>query len=471
MQDVIFREYDIRGKVGQDFLVERTYQLAQALACYFINQNPETKKIAVAMDGRTHSPIIKERLVDGLLDAGLDVEFIGMCPSPALYFALHTRNYDAGIMITASHNPKEYNGLKLCLGTQSMWGGQVKEVRDLFKQNASWIAADKGAYTEASIRESYISYLVREFSHLRLLKMPMVIDCGNGMAGTVIPELLNRLEWQEYELLYPEVDGSYPNHEADPTVYNNMIDLAHRLEQTKAVLGVGFDGDCDRMAAMTRTGYLIPGDKLLSLFASELLKKYPGRAVVCDVKSSQGLIDSIGELGGQAVMSPAGHAIVKEYMQRSNAIIGGELSCHFVFNDRYFGFDDGIYAFLRLCELLVERNDSLDNLLAAMPTWHSSQEFRIPCSEEQKETIINHALEYFQQIDGAHFTLLDGMRVQLPYGWGLVRASNTQAMISLRFESSTTEGFNRLGNDFIALLKLYVDVSVLQQAVQAGERA
>lgn len=463
MKDTIFREYDIRGKVANEFVIEQAYTLARAIAYYFKQQKPDIKTLAVGMDGRTHSPAFKEEVVRGLIDSGLNVIFIGTCPSPVLYFALHMLPVDGGLMITASHNPKEYNGIKMSLGKESVWGNQIVAIRNAYKAKKQINSSTIGTVQEHAVVPLYIDWLATHFAHLKGMTMSAVIDCGNGAAGTVLPELITAMQWPHVQLLYPEVDGNYPNHEADPTHEPNMADVKQLLVTTDVSVGIGLDGDCDRMAAMTKSGELILGDKLLALFAQPILQKHPGAPVVFDIKSSSGLIELLKQWGANPVVSATGHTNIKEQMKEYDALLGGELSCHFFFHDHYFGYDDGIYALMRLFELLINTGKSLDQLLMVFPHKFSSIEYRIACPDEKKQSIITYVTDVFRSRSDAHILTLDGVRVTMPYGWGLVRASNTQPMLSLRFESDTQVGLQKIKSDVIDVLAHDFDVDMLKQ--------
>jgi phosphomannomutase/phosphoglucomutase len=452
VKDTIFREYDIRGKVGSEFIIDEAYALARAIAYYFVQQKPDLKTLAVGMDGRTHSPAFKEEIVRGLRDSGIDVIFIGVCPSPVLYFALHMLPVDGGLMITASHNPKEYNGIKMCLNKESIWAHQILAIRDAYKSKKQHNASQLGTMQEKEMVPLYVDWLVKHFEHLKGMSLSAVVDCGNGAAGTVLPQLVEAMRWSNVQLLYPEVDGNYPHHEADPTHEANMADVKHTLATTDISVGMGLDGDCDRMAPMTKEGELILGDKLLALFAQPILKQHPGSCVVFDIKASAGLIELLNTWGAKPCVSATGHTNIKVQMKEHQAILGGELSCHFFFHDRYFGFDDGIYALMRLFELLVQTGKSLGELLAVFPHKYSSVEYRIACPEEKKQSIVRDATKVFSVRPSAKVITLDGVRVTMPYGWGLVRASNTQPMLSLRFESDSLEGLKKIKSDFIDVL-------------------
>jgi len=462
MKDTIFREYDIRGKVDDEFIIGQAYTLARAIAYYFVQQKPDVKVLAVGMDGRTHSRAFKEEITRGLIDSGLDVVFIGICPSPVLYFALHQLPVDGGLMITASHNPKEYNGIKMSLGKDPVWGNQIAAIRDAYKEKKQVNASDVGTMREQEVVPLYIDWLTKHFEHLKDMPISAVIDCGNGAAGTVLPELIHAMRWSHVQLLYPEVDGTYPNHEADPTHEPNMADVKKLLATSAVSIGMGLDGDCDRMAPMTKTGELVLGDKLLALFAQPILQEYPGATIVFDIKSSSGLIELLEQWGATPCVSATGHTNIRDQMKKHNALLGGELSCHFFFRDRYFGYDDGIYAICRLFELLIHTGKSLEQLLAVFPRKYSSLEYRIACPDEKKQSIVERVTNFFFAYPGARILMLDGVRVTMAYGWGIVRASNTQPMLSLRFESDCEEGLKKIKSDFIKVLAHDFDVDMLK---------
>jgi phosphomannomutase/phosphoglucomutase len=461
INDSVFREYDIRGIVEQELPIEATYDLTSAIVAYFKQKNPTIKQIALAIDGRVHSPAIKEQVCKAVTDAGIDVLYIGVCPTPALYFSQHTTTAQAGIMITASHNPKEYNGFKLCLNKESVCGNAIREIRTLYSNKAKIVSNTKGTVIDEPIHNAYISWLTNQFSHLKDLELPIVMDCGNGVAGTIIPELVHRLGFKNVTILYADVDGTYPHHDADPTIEKNMEDVKQALATTSCELGLGFDGDADRVAAMTKEGYLVPGDKLLALLAKPIILEHKGATVVCDVTSSSALLHVIECWGGHCSMVPTGHASIKAAMKKEHALIGGELSCHFTFADRYFGFDDGIYAALRLIEYIHTSRQPLTDLVNVFPTLYSSPSIRIPCDCTKITQMIDTVRAYFAQQPDTTLLTIDGIRVTTPYGWGLIRASNTQPVISLRFESSTPEGLEHIRKDFARILAPYFDQDTL----------
>ena len=464
MIDIVFREYDIRGKVGSEFLIEQVYDTARAIAYYLADKNNNLKSVLVGMDGRIHSPLIKEKVCKALMDSGLDVIFIGVVPSPVLYFGLETLPVGAGLMITASHNPKEYNGIKICLGTKSVWGKQIQEILHAYKAGKKLERSGVGKYEEKNLLEFYFQFLEKHFVHLKNMPLSAVIDCGNATGSVVIPELIKRMNWHHVSMLYCTLDGTMPNHEADPTKEKNMLDVKRVLKETKAQVGIGLDGDGDRMAAMTKDGYLVPGDKLLAVFAEPIVQKLSS-AVVFDIKSSQGLSELLIKWGAKPIMSPSGHAIVKEYMKKNKALIGGELSCHFFFFDRYFGFDDGIYAMLRLFEILQKTGKTLAQLIASFPIKYSSPEVRINCPEDKKKKAIQ-AVEQFFADKNADILTIDGVHATLDYGWTIVRPSNTQPVLSIRAESDTKEGLDQIKMDLFTVLQNHVEKDTLARELQ-----
>jgi len=470
MNDAIFREYDIRGKVGEQLFIDQVYDLTLTIAYYLKAQKPSLKIIAVGMDGRTHSPAIKDKVCRALLDTGIDVLFCGLCPSPAFYFATVTQDVDAGLMVTASHNPKEYNGIKIMLGAKPVWGDQIAQIKKLFHENKKLpSASEQGTLRECPINDFYIAWLENHFVHLKNMTIPFIIDCGNGAAGAVIPQLVVRMNWPAVHRLCEDVDGTYPNHEADPTVLKNMMDVREQLIKTDALCGIGFDGDADRMGIMTKNGTLISGDRLLALFAQSVLKKNHGATIIADIKCSENLIHKVEEWGGTLILSPSGHAIIKEAMKKNNALLAGELSCHFFFADRYFGYDDGIYAMLRFLEIVQTSNQSIEELLSLFPRSYGTRELRISYDESAKQEIMDTIKNVFKNRSDVHLICIDGVRVVTPYGWGIIRASNTQPVLSMRFESASADGLAHLKKEFIDLLMPYIDKKLLEHEFDTSE--
>lgn len=462
LKEAIFREYDIRGIVGTELIIEEMYHLTYAIISYILKKHPKTSTIIIGMDGRLHSLAIKDEICKALSDLGMHVTFIGICASPVLYFAVHTLKADVGLMITASHNPQEYNGIKICLGNGSVWGAAIQEIKSLYfslgkKTHRS--LPKNGTYREVPVTQSYIAFMTNHFSSLIGMDLAIVVDCGNGTGGTVMPALIEAMKWPHVQLLYPEVDGRYPNHEADPVKEANMADVKKLVTTFDLQLGIGLDGDCDRMAAMTKKGTLVPGDRLLALFARSILYRHPNASIIADIKSSQTVLDLIRAWNGNPILSPSGHAIIKDCMHRHQALLGGELSCHFFFADRYFGYDDAFYALLRLLEVIHTNKQSLDDMLTCIPTSYSSPEYRIPYDEKLRNSIIKKVKAEFDKRTDMTLITIDGVRATTSYGWGIVRPSNTQPVLCLRFESSSLKGLNHIKNDFIAILEAYIQDS------------
>ena len=453
MQDHIFRTYDIRGKVGTELAINQVRRLARALAFYYKQQDPSIQTIAVGMDGSVHSPDIKKELVAGLQESGLNVIFIGVCPTPTLYFSQYWLPVDGALMITASHNPQDYNGIKICMRKQSVSGQEIQKILEYFKEEKHNFTQQTGTYSEHLIVQEYILFLKRLFPHLIGLDINAVFDCGHSAAGTIIPELIKHMQWKRTYQLCVEVDGSKIMHEADPTKPKNVQDVVQEISRVGADFGMAFDGDADRMGAITGDGYLVPGDKLLTLYSQKILSEVKHTSVVFDIKCSSSLNEMIQKWGGKLCVSPSGHSFIKQCMKDNQAVVGGELSCHFFFNDRYFGFDDGIYAALRLIELLIESKKTLGELLTVIPHRKSSPELRITCKQGEGPTIVEKVIESFKEEANAKITTIDGVRVDTNDGWGLVRASNTQPVICLRFESNSTEGLQKIRERFILALE------------------
>lgn len=461
-----FRKYDIRGIIDQELFIDDVSTITRAITYYCKQQVPTLQTIAVGMDGRIHSAAIKEQVCNALLNSGIDVIFLGMCTTPAMYFACNTFNVQAGIMITASHNPKEYNGLKILLNKESVWDEQLQEVKQLSSANIGIQTSAHGNYSEHLIIPQYTTWLVKHFAHLKNLQVSVIIDCGNGVAGMVIPELIKQLNWQHAQALFTEVDGTFPNHEPDPTSAVNMQQLKEVVSENPDTIGIGLDGDADRVAAMTAQGRLVPGDKLLAIFAQSLHADAKGKTIVFDVTCTKDLYDLLRYWDFNPQLTPTGFAYIKEALKKHNGILGGEISGHYCFNDRYFGYDDGIYAMLRLFELLVQTKKTLTELAALLPEKISSPVLRIVCPEEQKNNIIEHAYQQLKHLHNTEVIAIDGVRLHTKHGWGIVRASNTQPMLSIRIEADTTEQLTELKEHFFNALEPFFDPVFLKKELQ-----
>jgi phosphomannomutase / phosphoglucomutase len=469
IKDTIFRQYDIRGTVGTEIDINEVYELSRAIAYYYVQKNPDVKTIAVGMDGRLSSPEIKDKVCSGLLDSGIDVVWIGLCTSPILYFTTETIDVDGGIMITASHNPKDDNGLKISFGTKPVCGQELQEIKHLFHQRKQLLPKKQGKLKAYAATQDYVTWMVDQFSHLKGAACSVVFDCGNGAAGDSMPRLIEAMEWTNVGLLYPDVDGNFPNRSSDPTKQENLHGLQATLESTSYDIGIAFDGDGDRMVAMTKDGYLIPGDKLLGVFGKQVAKEHPQAGVVFDLSCSTALHELLTTLGALPIMAPIGAVNVRNYMEKHHALLGGEISCHFFFNDRHFGFDDGIYAAMRLIEIMYHFNQTLDELIEDFPVKYATPTIRMPCSEDQKQEVVSYLKKYFMKRDDVSLITLDGVRVAFDKGWGLIRPSNTEPKLSMRFEADTPEDLADIKREFVRVLEAYFDVDTLK--LYMGERS
>lgn len=468
MNSCIFREYDIRGVIGQELLIEECYHLGKALITFLANKNAGTDTIIIGRDGRTHSQAIFDKFSKAATDMGFDVFDLGLVPTPVSYFAVKKYKNPAMIMITASHNPKEYNGIKVW----GAFGPQIQEIRKIYEQTVLQDYTKPNhqgqIINKNSIIQDYIDYLTTEFAQLKNSPIKALIDSGNGAAGSVVPQLIKVMGWKNIKQIFAEVDGSFPNHEADPTTVENMqFAINELINNPELEVGIGFDGDCDRMCPITKSGKLVSGDRLLAIFSKPVLQKHPNATIVFDIKSSSCLIDSLTEWGANPLISPSGHSIIKEAMIKHDAKLAGELSCHFFFNDRYFGYDDGIYAMMRLIEILQQENKPLDELLNVMPSKESTAEIKIKCATEaDKKIIVENVKNIFAARTDVQSITIDGIRAQMCYGWGLLRASNTQPALILRFESDSKEGLSQVKNDFYNALRPHFDEKILKNKLE-----
>lgn len=438
----IYREYDIRGIVGSDL----TGAVARSIGGAFgtMLKRRGARSVAVARDGRASSPELFGELTHGLMATGLKVLDIGLCPTPLLYFSLQHLPVQGGVMITGSHNPADYNGFKLCVGKEAIHGDEIQEVRKLVE--AGTVDAGSGGGLErAEILNTYLDYFKSQFGLLRANRLKVVADYGNGTAGVVGPRAL-RLTGAAVTDLFEEVDARFPNHHPDPTVPENLEDLIREVRRLKADLGIAFDGDGDRIGVVDELGNILWGDQLMILFAREILERRPGVTFVSEVKARQALYDDIRARGGKAIMWRTGHSLLKAKMKEEKAALGGEMSGHIFFSDRYLGFDDAIYAGCRLIEILAGTRRPLSELLADLPKSSVTPEIRVDCSDETKFAVVDRVrrrLERLMSEKGGPMKIrelitVDGVRVVLDDGaWGLVRASNTQPALVLRFEASS----------------------------------
>ena len=428
----IFRQYDIRGVVDRELTPAAVRAIGSAFGA-LMGERGVAGAVAVGRDNRPSGSRLRDALVEGLSAAGVDVLDIGTVPTPVLYWSLHHAGVVAGIQVTGSHNPPEYNGLKLSLGTSSLHGEEIQRIRLLAGRGAP-AAPRRGAVREAFVLDRYVTDMAERIGPLRR-PIRVVYDCGNGAASLVAPELFRRLG-VDGRGLYCESDGTFPNHHPDPTVPENLADLVAAVRAEGAELGVAFDGDGDRIGVVDETGEIVWGDRLLVLYARDVFHRTgPGAPIIFDVKCSQALPVAIEAAGGRPVMWKTGHSLIKEKMKQSGAPLAGEMSGHMFFTEGFYGHDDALYAAGRLLRILADAGRTVRDLLADLPPLVATPEIRIDCPDDVKFSIVERAVSYF----GSRYEVVDvdGARVLFGDGWGLIRASNTQPVIVARYEART----------------------------------
>jgi phosphomannomutase/phosphoglucomutase len=432
----IFRAYDIRGIAERDFDDTVVHQLGLALGSEALDHDQQT--ITVGYDGRHSSPRIKTQLIQGIRDSGCNVIDLGLVPTPLVYFATHHLNSQSGVMVTGSHNPADYNGLKIVIAGKTYCDEQLQAIkRRIETQN---LHQGAGTYNEHDISEQYIDTIINDVAIAQPLKI--VVDCGNGAAGEVTPKLLEELGCEVIPL-YCDIDGSFPNHHPDPSILSNLQDLINEVRNQDADLGIALDGDGDRIGVVTSSGDIILPDRLLMLFAQDVVSRNPGTDVIFDVKSTRHLNQLVSSYGGRPIMWKSGHSYIKEKMQETGALLGGELSGHIFFKERWFGFDDGMYAAARLIEILSTTDADLDKQIGQFPKSLCTPELHIDIEDEQKFGFIERMKNQANFAEGK-VNDLDGIRADYPDGWGLVRASNTTPKLTLRFEADNAEALLRI---------------------------
>ncbi len=427
----IFREYDIRGIVDKDLTPKFVEFLGQGIGTYFRQHGK--KEAALGRDARLSSPAYAEAITKGLLATGCSVVDLGVIPTPLLYFAVFDKKKEAGVMITGSHNPPEYNGFKMMVGEETLYGETIQDIYTLLRERK--IIRDKeGRRTSYDIIADYEAYLLRDIKLQR--KMKVILDAGNGTAGFIAAPIFKKLGCDVTEL-YCKPDGRFPHHHPDPTLPEAMEELIRKVKEVKPDFGVGYDGDGDRIGVVDDQGKLLWGDQLMIVFSRDILPQHPGAPVISEVKASKLLYEEICRLGGRPIMWKTGHSLIKKKIKEENALLAGEMSGHIFFADRYFGFDDAIYSSARLAEILSRSDRKLSELLADLPKTYYTPEIRIYASDEVKFKIVDEVkaelAKKYPVID------IDGVRVNLPKGWALVRASNTQAALVLRYEADSPE--------------------------------
>ncbi|OGP61638.1 MAG: phosphomannomutase [Deltaproteobacteria bacterium RBG_13_49_15] len=428
MNPDIFREYDIRGIAGKDFTEEDVALIGKGVGTY-LRQRGRTK-LTVGRDCRLTSDAYAARIIEGLRSTGCDVTDIGICPTPVFYFSIKHLDKEGGVMVTASHNPPDHNGFKLCIDSDSIFGKEIKKILGIIEGGA--FTRGEGTLAGAEIIGPYKDFVIKNISIPRPLKVG--VDAGNGTGGVVAVPIMKALKCEVYDL-YCDMDGTFPNHEADPTVAGNVKDLIALVREKHLDVGIAYDGDSDRIGVIDETGKIIYGDKLIIIFSREILSRKPGATILSEVKCSKTLYDDIAKHGGRGIMWKTGHSLIKQKMKEEKAELAGEMSGHMFFKDRYFGYDDAIYASCRLLEILSKTGKTVSQLLADVPNTFTTPEIRIECPEHLKFAVVERVTEHFRKkydvID------IDGVRVLFDDGWGLVRASNTQSVLVLRYEAAT----------------------------------
>ncbi|MBI2352703.1 phosphomannomutase/phosphoglucomutase [Candidatus Dependentiae bacterium] len=462
MQKYIFNKYDIRGVVGTELVIEEVEQLTHAIISFYQKYNSSITKIAIAMDGRLHSQEIYKRVAQAIIDRGLQGYFLGVCPTPVFVFGLYRLPVQAGIMITGSHHSKEYNGFKLYLDKKSVYDTQIEEIYQIFLENRYPLASTPGKIVPSPILDQYVESIWQDFSHLSHYDFSMIIDGSHGVVGSVINKLIAKMKWKRVLCINDQSDGHFPMHDPDPCDIKNMQQLRRLLLKTDKAFGIGFDGDAGRMIAMEHDGKLILGDRLLALFAKDILTTKQNSVIIYDIRSSMLVREVVEKCNGQAIVSSVGAPLVKKMMEQHHALLGGEMSGHYFFKDRHPGYDDGIYALFRLLDILVKERKSLHELLLELPEKYSSDEIRIPCPEEQKHGIIKKIFDEVVEKKKWKISQVDGIRAETTHGWGLLRACNTQAMVSFRCEAKDKQNLLKVKNEFKELLKPYINETVLK---------
>lgn len=448
----IFREYDIRGLVDEDLTPDVVTSLGLGYATLMIKENGiKAPVIALGRDCRLSSDRLRDNLVEGLTRAGCHVIDIGVCPTPLLYFALFNLEVDGGFMITGSHNPPEFNGFKVCVGKETIYGPHILHLKDLIE--AGDFPAGSGSVKTLQITETYLDWLEKNIHFER--PVSVVLDAGNGTGGVLAAPVMEKLGC-DVTCLYCDMDGHFPNHHPDPTVPENMAALIDRVAATGAELGIGYDGDADRIGVVDEKGKIIWGDELMILFSRDILAATPGATIVSEVKCSMNLFDDIKKRGGKAIMWKAGHSLIKKKMKEEKAQLGGEMSGHIFFADRYFGYDDAIYASLRLLEMLAKGKQTVSEMLADVPKTFSTPEIRMTCPDEKKFQVVSAVRDYFAE-NNYFLVDVDGVRVVFDDGWGLVRSSNTQPVIVLRFEAKSAARLEEIRTLIEGKLKEFMD--------------
>lgn len=437
----ILREYDIRGQIGKNLSADDAFAVGCAFGTYVRRQGGQ--RVCVGYDGRASSPGFADAMIAGLTSTGLDVDAIGLGPTPMLYFAVKDSQADAGVMITGSHNPSDYNGFKMTLQSGPVYGAMIQELGRLAA--AGDFETGQGSVTTIDLQDQYVARLLRDMGSLTAMKVAW--DCGNGAAGEIVRRLVKKLPG-EHILLFDEIDGNFPNHHPDPTVDDNLVDLIRTVKEHKCHLGVAFDGDADRIGAVDEQGRVMRCDTLMTVYAKDVLSRHPGATIVGDVKCSQVMYDEIERMGGKAVMWKTGHSLIKAKMADEKSPLSGELSGHIFFGDGWYGFDDGIYCAMRLMLEASKVDGPISSLTVHLPQIYNTPEIRFEVDEARKFDLVAQIVASVKKQTQSDSSLqvndIDGVRVKTPEGWWLIRASNTQNVIVTRAEAGSLAALEKM---------------------------
>jgi phosphomannomutase / phosphoglucomutase len=452
ISEKIFREYDIRGIVGADIDTYVAFSLGRAFAIFLKTSRPAARKVSVGKDVRMSSTELALSVIEGIREEGIDVVDLGVCPTPLQYFSIFQLDLDGGIMVTGSHNPPEYNGFKISIGRETIHGSDIQALKKIILKRQWGPSGRKGCIDHFNILDAYRRYMLTEFSYLNdpvFKRLKVVVDAGNGTAGVVAPDILSSIGCDVIPL-YCEPDGNFPNHHPDPTVVEYIRDLIAETKGSGADMGVGYDGDSDRIGVVNKAGDVVWGDQLMIILSREVLKEHPGAKIIGDVKCSQLMFDDVKAKGGIPIMWKTGHSLIKQKMRDEKALVAGEFSGHIFIADRYFGYDDALYTTFRLVEIMKKTGKDIRELLADIPVLHYTPEIRMDCPEDRKkvtvERIVNKIIAYKNnggsrcRIVGLDTT--DGVRIVFENGWGLVRTSNTQPVVVMRVEANSAENLD-----------------------------
>jgi len=453
ISSAIFRAYDIRGIVGSALTAPIAYDIGRAIGSEAHDQGQQT--LVVGRDGRLSGPALQKALIEGVRSTGRDVIDVGQVATPVLYFATHHLHTGSGVMVTGSHNPPEYNGFKIMLAGRTLFGNEITSLRTRIEDRR--FVSGNGKIVEQEITHQYIRRISEEIPKISENPFTIVVDCGNGAAGNIAPKLLRMLGHHIQEM-YCHVDGNFPNHHPDPSQPENLKDLITAVLDNRADFGLAFDGDGDRLGVVDNRGNIIWPDRQLMLFSRDLLSRHPGSTIVFDAKCSRSLVKDIRKHGGRPLVWKTGHSFIKGKMRETGALLAGEMSGHIFFNDRWYGFDDALYAAARLIEILITAGTSPDLVFSSLPAGISTPELRIPVDEEQILIVMERFMREIPSsplFQDAEITAIDGFRADYPDSWGLVRASNTTPNLVLRFEADDQTALNRIKEKFrTALIRI-----------------